>query len=90
MKMTRLCWLCLNETSNYLIFLRVCELANHCCVMKNDKGFDIRIDMRENTVLIHAIRKCLLSRKMIDRIGNDYGANENICTFRIYKLYIFI
>ena len=34
--------------------------------MKNDKGFDIRIDMRENTVLIHAIRKWLLSRKMID------------------------
>ena len=66
--------------------MRDCELANHCCVMKNDKGFDIRIDMRENTVLIHAIRKCLLSRKMIDRIGNDYGANENICTFRIYKL----
>ena len=54
--------------------------------MKNDKGFDIRIDMRENTVLIHAIRKWLLSRKMIDRIGNDCGANENICTFRMYKL----
>ena len=42
--------------------------------------------MRENAVLINDIRKWLLSRKMIDRIGNDYGANENICTFRIYKL----
>ena len=42
--------------------------------------------MRENAVLINDIRKWLLSRKMIDRIGNDYGANENICTFWIYKL----
>ena len=54
--------------------------------MKNDKGFDIRVDMKENAVLINDIRKLLLPRKMIDCIGNDYGANENICTFRIYKL----
>ena len=74
-------WLCLNETSYYLIFLRVCELANHCCVTKNDKDFKKRIDMRESTILINNIRKWLLSRKMIDRKGNDYGANENICTF---------
>ena len=88
MKMTKLSfrWLCLNKTSDYLIFLRICELADHCCVMKNDKGFDIRVDMKENAVLINDIRKWLLSRKMVDRIGNDYGANENICTFRIYKL----
>ena len=58
--------------------------------MKNDKGFDIRVDMKENAVLINDIRKLLLPRKMIDCIGNDYGANENICTFRIYKLWIFI
>ena len=37
--------------------------------------------MRESTILINNIRKWLLSRKMIDRMGNDYGANENICTF---------
>ena len=80
------CWLCLNKTSDYLIFLRICKLADHCCVMKNDKGFYIRVDMKENAVLINDIRKWLLSRKMVDRIGNDYGANENICTFRIYKL----
>ena len=58
-------WLCLNETSDYLIFLRVCELANHCCVMKNDKGFKKRIDMRENAILINDIRKWLLSRKRL-------------------------
>ena len=75
------CWLCFNKTSNYLIFLRICELANHCCVMKNDKGFDIRVDMKEKAVLVNDIRKWLLSRKMIDHIGNGYGANENICTF---------
>ena len=80
------CWLCLNKTSDYLIFLRICKLADHCCVMKNDKGFDIRVNMKENAVLINDIRKWLLTRKMIDCIGNDYGANENICTFRIYKL----
>ena len=74
-------WLCLKKTSDYLIFLRICELSYHCCVMKNDKGFDIRMDMKENAVLINDMRKLLLSRKMIDRIGNDYGANENICTF---------
>ena len=61
-------------------------MADHCCVMKNDKGFDIRADMKENAVLIDDIRKWLLSKKMVDRIGNDHGANENICTFRIYKL----
>ena len=49
--------------------------------MKNDKGFDIRVDMKENAVLVNDIRKWLLSRKMIDHIGNGYGANENICTF---------
>ena len=37
--------------------------------------------MRENAVLINDITKWLLSRKMIDRIGNDYGTNENICAF---------
>ena len=83
-------WLCLNKASNYLIFWAICQLADHCCVMKNDKGFHIGVDMKENAVLINDIRKWLLSRKMVDRIGNDYGANENICTFRIYKLWIFI
>ena len=34
-------WLGLNEVSNYLTFLRICELANHCCVIKNERGFDI-------------------------------------------------
>ena len=33
--------LCLNEVSNYLTFLRICELANHCCVIKNEREFDI-------------------------------------------------
>ena len=79
------CWLYLNEISDYYFFLRICELANHCCVMKNHKGFDIGVDMRENVVLINDMRKWLLSRKIIDRTGNDYGTYEYISSFRIFK-----
>ena len=28
-----------------LFFLRFCELANRCCVIKNERGFDERIDI---------------------------------------------
>ena len=62
-------------------FLRICELANHCCVMKNDKGFDIKVYMRENAVLVTDIRKLLLNRRMIERTGNDYGTCEYISLF---------
>ena len=31
--------------------------------------------MRDNAVLINDITKWLLSRKIIDPIGNDYGTN---------------
>ena len=41
-------WLGLNEVSNYLTFLRVFELANHCCVIKNERRFDIRVDIKKN------------------------------------------
>ena len=37
------CGLCLNEVGDYYLFLRVWELSNHCCVLKNDKGFDIQL-----------------------------------------------
>ena len=50
------CWLCLNEVSNYLTFLRICELANHCCIIKNERGFDIRVDIKENQILVSDIR----------------------------------
>ena len=49
--------------------------------MKNDKGFDIKVNMRENAVLVNDIRKLLLSRRMIDRIGNDYGTCKYISLF---------
>ena len=51
-----LCWLCLNEVSNYLTFLRICELANHCCIIKNERRFDIRVDIKENQILVSDIR----------------------------------
>ena len=53
--------------------------------MNNDKSFNIRVDMRENAVLINDMRKWLLSRKIIDRTGNDYGTYEYISSFRIFK-----
>lgn len=50
-------WLCLNEVGNYLTFLRICELASCCCVIKNGKSFDIRVDINENLVLVSDNRK---------------------------------
>ena len=51
------CLLCLNEVGYYYLFLRVCELANHCCAVKTDKGFDITVDVSENVVLINDMKK---------------------------------
>ena len=53
--------------------------------MNNDKSFNIRVDMRENAVLINDMRKWLLSRKIIDRTGNDDRTYKYISSFRIYK-----
>ena len=53
--------------------------------MKNNKGFDIKFDMRENAVLVNDMRKWLLSRKTIVRTGNDCGTSEYISSSRIYK-----
>ena len=78
--------LCLNEICDYYLFLRVCELANHCCVVKTDKGFDITVEVRENAVLINDIKKWELNRRMIKRGSpNGYDPNENISSYTIYK-----
>ena len=53
--------------------------------MNNDKSFNIRVDMRENAVLINDMRKWLLRRKIIDRTGNDDSTYKYISSFRIYK-----
>ena len=75
----------LNEICDYYLFLRVCELANHCCVVKTDKGFDIRVDVTENAVLINDMKKWVLNRRMIKRDSpNGYDPNENISSYRIY------
>ena len=78
-------WLCLNKASNYLTYMRICELADHCCVTKSDRGFDIKVDMNENLILVKDIKEWLLTRKNKDRYGNDFGTIENICSFRICK-----
>ena len=62
-------WLCLNLASNSLTYMRICELANHCCIMKYDRGFDIKVDMNENPILVKDIREWLLTRKIKDSSG---------------------
>ena len=79
-------WLCLNEVSNYLTFKRICELAKHCCVVANERGCDVSVDIKENKNLVNDIRSWLLTRKLEDRFSNMCGTIENICMFRIYKL----
>ena len=79
-------WLCLNEVSNYLTFKTIRELAKHCCVIANERGFDIRLDIKENEHLVNDIRSWLLTRKLEHCVGNMCGTIENICMFRIYKL----
>ena len=53
--------------------------------MKSDRGFDIKFDMNENPTLVKDIRGWLLTRKIKDKYGIDFGTIENICLFRIYK-----
>ena len=76
-------WLCLNEVSNYLTFLRIFELANHCCVIKNERRFDIRVDIKESQILVSEIRSWLLTKRFEDHVGNACGTIENICMFGI-------
>ena len=79
-------WLCLNEVSNYLTFKRISKLAKHCCVIANERGFHIRVDIKENKNLVNDIRSWLLTRKLEDRFGIMCGTIENFCMFRIYKI----
>ena len=58
--------------------MRICELAKHCCAMKCERGFDKKIDMNENPILVKEIREWLLTRKIKDRYGNEIGKIENI------------
>ena len=80
-------WLCLNEVSNYLTFKRICEFAKHGCYCKW-KRFDIRVNIKENKNLVNDIRSWSLARKLEDRVGDMCGTIENICMFRIYKLWV--
>ena len=60
-------WLCLNEVGDYYLLLRICKLAKHCCVMKNDKDFDIAVNVSKNAVLINDMKKWVINRKMIKK-----------------------
>ena len=51
-------------------------MANHCFVVKTDKGFDITVDLRKNAVLINDMNKWVLNRRMIKRSSpNGYDPN---------------
>ena len=76
---------CLSKASNYLTCMRICELADHCCVIKSDRGFNIKVDMNKNPILLKDITEWLLTRKIKYRYGNDFGTIENIFSFKIYK-----
>ena len=65
--------------------MRIFELADHCWVTKSDRGLDIKVDMNENPILLKDIRESLLTGKIKDRYGNDFGTKSNICSFRIYE-----
>ena len=54
----------LKEVSNYYLFLRICELASKCSVVKNDRGFDITIDNQENEALVNDMKKWVLHRRV--------------------------
>ena len=55
--------LCLHKVGDYYLFLRMCELVNHCCLMKNDKGFDVS----ESAVLINDMKKWVINRRIIKK-----------------------
>ena len=47
----------INKVDPYLVFLRVCELVNECAIVRNEQGFDIRIDNIVNAVLVEDTKK---------------------------------
>ena len=72
----------LKEVSNYYLFLRICELASKCSVVKNDRGFDITIDNQENEALFNDMKKWVLHRRVRQTVFNPY---DKITTYRVYK-----
>ena len=73
----------INEVDPYLVFLRVCELVNECAIVRNEKGFDIRIGNIINVVLVEDMKKWVLHRKV--NICQNYNPNDKITTYRIYR-----
>ena len=40
------------QNKNYLTYMRSCKLADHCYVSKSDRGFEIKVEMNENPILL--------------------------------------
>ena len=73
----------IKEVDPYLVFLRVCELVNECAIVRNGKGFDIRIGNIINVVLVEDMKKWVLHRKV--NIRQNYHPNDTVSTYRIYR-----
>ena len=66
-----------------MVFLRVSELVNECTIVRNERGFDIRIDNIINAVLVKDMKKWVLQREV--NIRQNYNPNDKISTYRIYR-----
>ena len=60
-------WLMINEVDSYLVFLRICQLAKKCVVVKNSSGFDITVDNTENAFLVEDMKKWVLHGRVNER-----------------------
>ena len=73
----------INDVDSYFLFLRVCELVNECTVVRNEKGFNIRIDNIINAVLVEDMKKWVLHRKV--NFNEYYNPDDKISTYRIQR-----
>ena len=60
-------WLMINEVDPCLVFLRICQLAKKCAVVKNGSGFDITVDNTEKAFSVEAMKKWVLHRRVDER-----------------------
>ena len=76
-------WLMINEVDPYLVFLRICQLAKKCVVVKNGRGFNITVDNIEKAFLVEDMKNWVLHRRVNER--QCYNPNDRISTYRIYR-----
>ena len=73
----------INEVDPYLVFLRICQLAKKCVVVKNGRGFNITVDNIEKAFLVEDMKNWVLHGRVNER--QCYNPNDRISTYRIYR-----